>query len=205
MPSVLTDGPVPCGLVPHRKRFRSSTSSDQHCLPPADYPYSFPRQPQNFHALSNTCLPSGPVACTTRVLCWGAFAAYRKRLRERYSLPPTPLCIPPTPVHDVLTHCCCLPCALCQESRELKSHGWNTCTGMPYLCLSQSLGGFTLLGSTSAFHHLFSVEHDVGGAKQSPLVVPQDSPLNCRTMPATRVTFAFVVTFLLYTSFCTVI
>lgn len=43
---------------------------------------------------------------------------YRKRLREKYYLPPKPC-------NDFCTHFFCMSCALCQENRELKNRGWN--------------------------------------------------------------------------------
>ncbi|KAF3792555.1 hypothetical protein EJ110_NYTH08464 [Nymphaea thermarum] len=29
------------------------------------------------------------------------------------------------PLGDCILHCCCAPCALCQEQRELKSRGYD--------------------------------------------------------------------------------
>ncbi|GJP34442.1 hypothetical protein CLOM_g18885 [Closterium sp. NIES-68] len=52
-------------------------------------------------------------------MCGFAYSCgYRTRLRHKYDLPESPC-------GDCLTHLCCLPCALCQENRELKNRGWD--------------------------------------------------------------------------------
>ncbi|XP_039126825.1 cell number regulator 2-like [Dioscorea cayenensis subsp. rotundata] len=43
---------------------------------------------------------------------------YRKKMRSQYSLSSSPC-------NDCLVHCCCESCALCQEYRELKQHGFD--------------------------------------------------------------------------------
>eukprot|EP00271_Cylindrocystis_brebissonii_P014255 TRINITY_DN35554_c0_g1_i1.p2 TRINITY_DN35554_c0_g1~~TRINITY_DN35554_c0_g1_i1.p2 ORF type:complete len:173 (-),score=22.11 TRINITY_DN35554_c0_g1_i1:905-1423(-) len=51
---------------------------------------------------------------------------YRRRLREKFNLPPG--CgggTTPGRCHECCIHCCCLQCALCQETRELKNRGWD--------------------------------------------------------------------------------
>ncbi|KAL8268973.1 hypothetical protein R6Q59_002771 [Mikania micrantha] len=47
---------------------------------------------------------------------------YRSKMRQRYMLPEKPC-------HDCLVHCCCHACALCQEYRELKHHGFKMSLG----------------------------------------------------------------------------
>lgn len=53
-------------------------------------------------------------------LSWVLHSYERKKLRERYSLPPDPEC------EDSLTTFCCGLCALCQEAREIKLRGKST-------------------------------------------------------------------------------
>ncbi|KAG0489184.1 hypothetical protein HPP92_007995 [Vanilla planifolia] len=43
---------------------------------------------------------------------------YRSKMRAQYSLREAPCT-------DCIVHCCCEPCALCQEYRELKRRGFN--------------------------------------------------------------------------------
>ncbi|PKA63105.1 Protein plant cadmium resistance 2 [Apostasia shenzhenica] len=47
---------------------------------------------------------------------------YRSKMRRQYSLRESPC-------GDCLIHCCCEPCALCQEYRELKRRGFNMAIG----------------------------------------------------------------------------
>lgn len=47
---------------------------------------------------------------------------YRSKLRQQYMLHESPC-------GDCLVHCCCETCALCQEYRELKDHGFDMSIG----------------------------------------------------------------------------
>ncbi|KAK1413710.1 hypothetical protein QVD17_35488 [Tagetes erecta] len=47
---------------------------------------------------------------------------YRSKMRQQYMLPEEPC-------NDCLLHCCCEPCAMCQEYRELKHRGFNMSLG----------------------------------------------------------------------------
>ncbi|RRT41078.1 hypothetical protein B296_00035725 [Ensete ventricosum] len=49
---------------------------------------------------------------------WVYSCCYRSKLRAQYSLPESPCA-------DCLVHCCCEPCALCQEYRELKHRDFD--------------------------------------------------------------------------------
>ncbi|KAJ4959988.1 hypothetical protein NE237_019898 [Protea cynaroides] len=48
--------------------------------------------------------------------------SYRSKLRAQYNLEEGPCA-------DCLVHCCCEPCALCQEYRELQNYGFNMSLG----------------------------------------------------------------------------
>lgn len=73
--------------------------------------------------------------CFLQVCCFGFGCAYtflnRHLLRTKYNLPERPCgqYCPPGYSHDFCCHCCCFPCATCQESRELKSRGYNLSKG----------------------------------------------------------------------------
>ncbi|GKV19088.1 hypothetical protein SLEP1_g29386 [Rubroshorea leprosula] len=45
---------------------------------------------------------------------WLISCVYREKLRTKFGLPPEPC-------NDCCVHCCCEPCALCQEHAELKA------------------------------------------------------------------------------------
>ncbi|XP_027343235.1 protein PLANT CADMIUM RESISTANCE 2-like [Abrus precatorius] len=47
---------------------------------------------------------------------------YRSKMRRQYMLKDSPCC-------DCLVHCCCEPCALCQEYRELENRGFDMVIG----------------------------------------------------------------------------
>ncbi|KAG6399044.1 hypothetical protein SASPL_140518 [Salvia splendens] len=47
---------------------------------------------------------------------------YRTKMRRQYALPEIPC-------PDILVHCCCEPCALAQEYRELKNRGFDMTLG----------------------------------------------------------------------------
>jgi Cys-rich protein (TIGR01571 family) len=49
---------------------------------------------------------------------------YRDKLRRMFGLREDPCC-------DICVHCCCLPCALCQEYKELRSRGLDPMRGWP--------------------------------------------------------------------------
>ncbi|XP_050231326.1 protein PLANT CADMIUM RESISTANCE 2-like [Mercurialis annua] len=53
---------------------------------------------------------------------WIYSCLYRSKLRQQYMLPESPC-------NDCLVHCCCEPCALCQEYRELQSRGFDMSIG----------------------------------------------------------------------------
>ncbi|KAK3421485.1 hypothetical protein EUGRSUZ_G02128 [Eucalyptus grandis] len=55
--------------------------------------------------------------CTCLYSC-----TYRTRLRRGFRLKEDPC-------KDCSVHCCCMYCAPCQESRELKSRGFNVAKG----------------------------------------------------------------------------
>ncbi|KAJ4961863.1 hypothetical protein NE237_021773 [Protea cynaroides] len=48
--------------------------------------------------------------------------SYRSKLRAQYNLEESPC-------GDCLVHCCCEACAICQEYRELKNHGFDMSLG----------------------------------------------------------------------------
>lgn len=58
-------------------------------------------------------------------MCLWRTTGYRQRLREKYFLPEEPC-------NDACTQCFCFPCALSQESRELKNRGWDPKLGTPH-------------------------------------------------------------------------
>ncbi|RRT70988.1 hypothetical protein B296_00035986 [Ensete ventricosum] len=63
--------------------------------------------------------------CLTGMAClYSCF--YRSRLRGQHDLEEGP-------VPDCLIHCCCEPCALCQEYRELRNRGFDM--GIGECCL----------------------------------------------------------------------
>lgn len=49
---------------------------------------------------------------------WIYSCVNRSKLRAEYSLEESPC-------NDCLVHCCCEPCALCQEYRELQNRGFD--------------------------------------------------------------------------------
>ncbi|XP_009403093.2 cell number regulator 1 [Musa acuminata AAA Group] len=67
-----------------------------------------------------SCVASGTVyglLCLTGMAClYSCF--YRSRMRGQHDLEEGP-------VPDCLIHCCCEPCALCQEYRELRNRGFD--------------------------------------------------------------------------------
>ncbi|KAL1568601.1 protein PLANT CADMIUM RESISTANCE 2-like [Salvia divinorum] len=70
---------------------------------------------------SSSCCLNGTwytlLACLTGCpWCYSCF--YRSKMRRQYSLHESPCC-------DCLVHCFCQTCALCQEYRELKNHGFD--------------------------------------------------------------------------------
>ncbi|KAA3466042.1 protein PLANT CADMIUM RESISTANCE 2-like [Gossypium australe] len=61
------------------------------------------------------------IACVTGcACCYSCF--YRCKMRQQYMLKKHPC-------GDCLVHCCCEYCALCQEYRELKTHGYDLSIG----------------------------------------------------------------------------
>ncbi|KAI9082143.1 hypothetical protein K1719_035883 [Acacia pycnantha] len=74
---------------------------------------------------STSCGASGAlytvVACVTGCAClYSCF--YRSKMRHQFLLKDDPCC-------DCLVHCCCEPCALCQEYRELQNRGFDLLIG----------------------------------------------------------------------------
>ncbi|XP_062150222.1 cell number regulator 10-like isoform X2 [Alnus glutinosa] len=53
---------------------------------------------------------------------WILSCVYREKLRSKFGLPEDPC-------SDCCVHCCCEPCALCQEHAELKHRGLNPSKG----------------------------------------------------------------------------
>ncbi|KAL1828980.1 hypothetical protein ACET3Z_007392 [Daucus carota] len=74
---------------------------------------------------SSSCGTSGAlyalIACVTGCACCLS-CFYRTKLRQQFFLHETPCA-------DCLVHCCCEPCALCQEYRELKNQGFELSIG----------------------------------------------------------------------------
>ncbi|KAJ0974954.1 hypothetical protein J5N97_016919 [Dioscorea zingiberensis] len=68
----------------------------------------------------------GSISCATSGTVYGLLVGlgclyscfFRSKLRGQYDLEESPL-------PDCLVHCCCEPCALCQEYRELKGRGFD--------------------------------------------------------------------------------
>ncbi|CAD6215317.1 unnamed protein product [Miscanthus lutarioriparius] len=56
---------------------------------------------------------------------WAYSCTYRGRMRAQHGLPEAPCA-------DFLVHLCCLPCALCQEYRELKARGYEPILGWEF-------------------------------------------------------------------------
>uniref|UniRef100_A0A0R0K698 Uncharacterized protein n=1 Tax=Glycine max TaxID=3847 RepID=A0A0R0K698_SOYBN len=74
---------------------------------------------------SPSCGASG--ALYTMICCligcgWIYSCFYRTKMRRQYMLKESPC-------WDCLTHCCCEPCALCQEYRELENRGFDMVIG----------------------------------------------------------------------------
>ncbi|XP_010465946.1 PREDICTED: protein PLANT CADMIUM RESISTANCE 5-like [Camelina sativa] len=74
----------------------------------------------------------GATPCATAGVLYGAIFftgacfvyshIFRAKIRNKYGLPDAP-------APDWLTHLVCMPCALCQEYRELKHHGFDPIIG----------------------------------------------------------------------------
>ncbi|XP_030534518.2 protein PLANT CADMIUM RESISTANCE 3-like isoform X2 [Rhodamnia argentea] len=62
---------------------------------------------------------------------------YRKKLRGLHSLQEDPC-------DDCLVHCFCLPCALCQEHRELKNRGFDPSIGWAANAQKMNQGAATM-------------------------------------------------------------
>ncbi|CAK9146598.1 unnamed protein product [Ilex paraguariensis] len=75
---------------------------------------------------SPPCVVSGALYALLQTLtCCGAClysAIYRSKMRKQYMLPESPC-------GDCLVHCCCEPCALDQEYRELQNRGFDMSLG----------------------------------------------------------------------------
>ncbi|KAL0319267.1 UNVERIFIED_CONTAM: protein PLANT CADMIUM RESISTANCE 8 [Sesamum angustifolium] len=68
----------------------------------------------------------------TSAVCmeWFIGSTYRTRLRNRYGLVEAPF-------HDIISHCFCPYCSLCQEFRELKKQGLNPALGFKGILAEQ--------------------------------------------------------------------
>ncbi|XP_078181714.1 cell number regulator 10-like [Carex rostrata] len=74
---------------------------------------------------TSSCATSGAIYALIAYLTgfqWIYSFAYRSKLRAQYSLPEDPC-------NDCLVHCCCEPCALRQEYRELQNRGFDMALG----------------------------------------------------------------------------
>ncbi|CAK9134276.1 unnamed protein product [Ilex paraguariensis] len=74
---------------------------------------------------SSSCGVSGALYALIQILtgCGCIYSCvYRSKLRRQYMLPESPC-------GDFLVHCCCGPCAICQEHRELQNRGFDMSLG----------------------------------------------------------------------------
>ncbi|XP_009612122.1 cell number regulator 7 [Nicotiana tabacum] len=73
---------------------------------------------------TTSCAHAGVIYyCLAHVCCACVYTCtYRTKLRAYFSLPEDPC-------GDCLVHFCCLPCAVCQEYRELKNRGFDPSQG----------------------------------------------------------------------------
>ncbi|CAK9146599.1 unnamed protein product [Ilex paraguariensis] len=74
---------------------------------------------------SPPCVVSGVLyALLQYITCCGCLYSciYRSKMRKQYMLPKSPC-------GDCLVHCCCEPCAMCQEYRELQNRGFDMSLG----------------------------------------------------------------------------
>ncbi|CAL5396740.1 unnamed protein product [Camellia sinensis] len=72
---------------------------------------------------STSCGASGALYAVIAIVTGCPFfysCFYRSKMRQQYLLHESPSCC-----RDCLVHCCCEPCALCQECRELKNRGFD--------------------------------------------------------------------------------
>ncbi|KAJ8770081.1 hypothetical protein K2173_010126 [Erythroxylum novogranatense] len=94
-----------------------------------------------------TSLMSGGVfailACATG--CSGLYSwISRSKMRKEYMLEETPC-------NDFCVHCCCEPCALCQEYRELQNRGFDMSIGWQANLEKQNQGVAMTAPPTQAF------------------------------------------------------
>ncbi|KAJ9554392.1 hypothetical protein OSB04_018437 [Centaurea solstitialis] len=77
----------------------------------------------------------GLYAVIAALTCCGCMYScmYRTKMRSQYGLRETPC-------NDCLVHCCCEPCALCQEYRELKHRGYDLSIGWEGNMMRQNHG-----------------------------------------------------------------
>lgn len=85
-----------------------------------------------FTYVNAACVVSGALymflLCATGCSClYSCF--YRSKMRGQYLLEESPC-------GDCIVHCCCEPCAMCQEHRELRSRGFDMSIGWSSLSLS---------------------------------------------------------------------
>ncbi|KAL7260278.1 hypothetical protein ACSBR1_006031 [Camellia fascicularis] len=72
---------------------------------------------------STSCGASGALYAVIAIVTGCPFfysCLYRSKMRQQYLLHESPCCC-----RNCLVHCCCEPCALCQEYRELKNRGFD--------------------------------------------------------------------------------
>ncbi|XP_031493310.1 cell number regulator 2-like [Nymphaea colorata] len=88
---------------------------------------------------STSCAMSGALYCLIQMAmgCACIFSCfYRSKLRAQYYLDESPCA-------DCLVHCCCEPCALCQEYRELNNRGYDMTLGWQRNLEKQGRGNTT--------------------------------------------------------------
>ncbi|KAJ8540497.1 hypothetical protein K7X08_032484 [Anisodus acutangulus] len=73
---------------------------------------------------TTSCAHAGVIYYCLAHVGWACIytCTYRTKLRAYFSLPEDPC-------GDCLVHFCCLPCAVCQEYRELKNRGFDPSQG----------------------------------------------------------------------------
>ncbi|XP_042487427.1 protein PLANT CADMIUM RESISTANCE 2-like [Macadamia integrifolia] len=75
---------------------------------------------------STSCVANGVIYTMIMIFSGGCQCCYsycyRSKMREKYNLEEHAC-------SDFLVHCCCEPCAICQEYRELQSRGFDVSLG----------------------------------------------------------------------------
>ncbi|KAJ4874587.1 Protein PLANT CADMIUM RESISTANCE 12 [Raphanus sativus] len=85
---------------------------------------SFARNTEIVNRGTTPCINAGLIHLALGFVgcCWLYAFPSRSRLREHFALPEEPC-------SDYWVHICCTPCAICQESRELKNQGADPSLG----------------------------------------------------------------------------